>query len=306
MKKIIFSLLLVLVSTATMFAQAPSLISYQAVIRNSTNQLVANSNVGMQISIIQGSTSGTTVYVERQFPTTNSNGLISIEIGGGTVVSGVFNNIDWSTGAYFIKTETDLNGGSNYTITGTSQILSVPFALYAKKSADGFSGNYSDLTNKPTLSTVATSGSYTDLTSKPTLSTVANTGNYSDLTNKPVLSTVATSGSFSDLTNKPTTIEGYGITNSPKIIAGVSGANGTGYTVSGYTITFTTPFSVIPTATVSLNGNPSYASPYIVSILSISKTQMTVGVYTWINSGSSPVAQANVPGQNFSFIVVGQ
>ena len=71
-------------------------------------------------------------YAERHFPTTNANGLVSLEIGTGTVINGNFATIDWANGPYFVKTETDLNGGSNYTITGTSQLMSVPYALYAK------------------------------------------------------------------------------------------------------------------------------------------------------------------------------
>jgi hypothetical protein len=86
----------------------------------------------MRISIIQNSASGSAVYVETQTPTTNANGLISIEIGGGSVISGVFANINWANGIYFIKTETDPTGGTNYTITGTSQLLSVPYAFHAK------------------------------------------------------------------------------------------------------------------------------------------------------------------------------
>jgi hypothetical protein len=94
----------------------------------------------MQISILQGSAGGTAVYVETQTPTTNANGLVSIEIGAGTVVSGDFTTIDWANGFYFIKTETDLLGGANYTITGTSQLLSVPYALHAK-TAETLSGS---------------------------------------------------------------------------------------------------------------------------------------------------------------------
>jgi uncharacterized protein (TIGR02145 family) len=86
----------------------------------------------MQISILQDSASGTPVYVETQIPTTNANGWVSIEIGGGIVVSGNFAAIDWANDTYFIKTETDPAGGTNYTITGTSQLLSVPYALHAK------------------------------------------------------------------------------------------------------------------------------------------------------------------------------
>ncbi|GAB1416194.1 hypothetical protein MASR2M117_16000 [Paludibacter sp.] len=108
--------------------------SYQAVIRNPANNLVANQAVGMKISILQGTESGSAVYVETQTPTTNTNGLISLKIGDGTVVSGTFATIDWTTGPYFIKTETDPAGGENYTITGVSQLLSVPYALYAAAS----------------------------------------------------------------------------------------------------------------------------------------------------------------------------
>ena len=114
--------------TATLFAQSPEAISYQAVVRNSSDQLVTNTQVGMQISILQGSADGTPVYAETQTPTTNANGLVTIEIGGGAG----FNTIDWSNGTYFIKTETDPSGGTDYTITGTSQLLSVPYALHSK------------------------------------------------------------------------------------------------------------------------------------------------------------------------------
>ncbi len=115
-------------------AQSPQKISYQAVVRNSSNQLVANGPVGMRISILQGSVSGSNVYIETQSLNTNANGLVSLEIGGGAVVSGNFSTIDWSAGPYFIKTDTDPLGGTNYTITGTTQFLSVPYALYAERS----------------------------------------------------------------------------------------------------------------------------------------------------------------------------
>jgi len=129
--------------TATVWAQSPEKISYQAVIRNSSEALVTNTTVGMQISILQGSASGTAVYVETQSPTTNANGLVSLEIGVGTVVSGDFTTIDWANGTYFIKTETDPTGGTSYTITGTSQLLSVPYALHAK-TAESVSGTITE------------------------------------------------------------------------------------------------------------------------------------------------------------------
>lgn len=131
MKKIIFTLANLLIITS-IFAQSPEKLSYQAVIRDASTNLVTSQSVGMQISILQGSASGTAVYIETQIPTSNANGLVSVEIGIGTVISGGFATIDWANGPYFIKTETDPTGGTSYTITGTSQLLSVPYALHAK------------------------------------------------------------------------------------------------------------------------------------------------------------------------------
>lgn len=130
-----FTFLVAILFSSIAVAQSPDLMSYQAVIRNSSNALVSNTQVAMQISILQGSLSGLPVYVETQTPYTNENGLVSIQIGSGTLVSGNFSAINWANGPYFIKTETDpdgSNGGVQYTITGTSQLMSVPYALYAK------------------------------------------------------------------------------------------------------------------------------------------------------------------------------
>ena len=133
MKKLLLTIG-ILVAAASLWAQSPEKMSYQAVIRNSSDELIVNTEVGMKMSILQGSVSGSVVYEETQTPTSNANGLISIEIGGpdATIVSGDFSTIDWSNGIYFLKTQTDPTGGTNYTISGTSQLLSVPYALHAK------------------------------------------------------------------------------------------------------------------------------------------------------------------------------
>ncbi len=117
-------------------AQAPQKFSYQTVIRNASNQLLVGQTVGIKISILQGSANGTEVYAETHAPQTNANGLATLEIGGGSLLSGNFANINWANGPFFVKTETDPNGGNNYTITNTSQLLSVPYALYAVKAPD--------------------------------------------------------------------------------------------------------------------------------------------------------------------------
>ena len=145
MKKII-TICAAILFTASVFAQAPQKMSYQAVIHTSSNALVTSAPVGMQVSILQGSAAGSAVFVETHTPTTNANGLASLEIGAGTAVSGTMAGIDWSAGPYFIKTETDPTGGTNYTITGTSQLLSVPYALYAK-SAGSVSGGGGSFTH---------------------------------------------------------------------------------------------------------------------------------------------------------------
>jgi len=174
-----FSYLLI---SSSAYAQTPQKMSYQAVVRNSNNQLVANQKVGMQISILQGSATGTFVYSEMQTPTTNANGLVSIEFGGGTG----FSSIDWPTGSYFIQTETDPTGGTNYTITGTSQILSVPYALHAK-TAETVTGGIIEI--DPTFtSSEAANITATDITKLSNLSGV-NTGdqNLSSLATKAAL-----------------------------------------------------------------------------------------------------------------------
>ena len=135
---------ILLLSMSSVFGQAPKKMSYQAVIRNSANVLVVAAPVGMKISILQGSVAGSSVYTEIQTVTSNANGLVSLEIGTGTVASGNFATIDWAMGPYFIKTETDPTGGTVYTITGTSQLSSVPYALYAEKVGPSICATSSD------------------------------------------------------------------------------------------------------------------------------------------------------------------
>jgi len=129
MKKI-FLILLVLLSIK-IYSQNEDKLSYQAIIRDNSNKLIKNSTIGIKISILQGSINGNIVYFETQSVLTNENGLLSIEIGSGAG----FNTIDWSNKPYFVKTEIDVTGGTNYILTATSQLLTVPFALFANKVA---------------------------------------------------------------------------------------------------------------------------------------------------------------------------
>ena len=160
MKKLILFLSILALTVTASFAQAPQKFTYQAVVRDANNHLLASQSVGVQISILQGSVSGSSVYVENQNALTNANGLMTLEIGGGTVMNGDFATINWANGPYFLKTEIDPNGGTNYTVEGTQQLLSVPYALYAGSAANSFSGDYNDLTNQPQIPQIPENISY--------------------------------------------------------------------------------------------------------------------------------------------------
>ena len=135
----LFTLTAIVFFALATFAQSPEKMSYQAVIRNAAGELIKLQPVGMQVSILQGSADGILEFSETHEATSNENGLVSIEIGAGVLVNGSFAAIDWSAGPYFLKTETDPEGGFNYTISGTSQLLSVPYAMHAK-TAETISG----------------------------------------------------------------------------------------------------------------------------------------------------------------------
>ena len=131
MKKLILLLVTIATITLSSFGQAPEGFKYQAVVRDASNTILNNQAVGMRMTIQQGSIGGTTVYQETFAPTTNAYGLVNLEIGAGTVVSGNFTTIDWANGPYFIETAVDVTGGTSYAVMGTSQLMSVPYALHA-------------------------------------------------------------------------------------------------------------------------------------------------------------------------------
>lgn len=182
----------------------PDGMSWQAVVRNAQNELVTNQRIGIRVSIRQGSASGGVVYQETHSVQTNANGLASLVIGQGYAESGSYTAIDWSAGPFFVQTETDVNGGSNYTITSTTQMMTVPFAYYAERAGNAFSGDYADLEGVPAdivhtgdLATVATSGDYADLSGTPDLDEFVTTDRLSD---------VAQSGRYEDIEGAPTKV----------------------------------------------------------------------------------------------------
>jgi len=112
-------------------SQAPQRINFQSVLRNTTGEVISNSSVSLRISILRGTTTGTLVYSETHAKMTDAGGLMSLQIGSGTLPSTDFAAIDWGGSAHFIKLEADFSGGNNYVLLGTQELMSVPYALYA-------------------------------------------------------------------------------------------------------------------------------------------------------------------------------
>lgn len=214
--KRIFTLSMAVLTALSVFAQAPQKMSYQCVVRNASGALVTNQNVGLKISILQGTPSGTVIFSETYSPNpqTNANGMLSIEIGGGFAITGTFSAIDWAAGPYFLKTETDPTGGTSYTITGTSQLLSVPYALHAKTAA---TANYNDLSNLPSLNISNWNTAYGWGNHAGLYRPVGWVPAWGDVTGKPAFATVATSGSYTDLSNKPTILNSQWTTSGSNI-----------------------------------------------------------------------------------------
>src|SRR5580704_7093629 len=123
----------------TLFAQLPQTFNYQGIARDAGGNVLPNRKIGVELSVLDGGPTGTVVYSETFTDTTNAFGLFSMQVGGGTVASGSFSGINWATGNKYLQTSIDLSGGTSYTLSGTTQLLSVPYALYAQNAVVGVS-----------------------------------------------------------------------------------------------------------------------------------------------------------------------
>ena len=225
MKKRFILFVVAMVATLTVWAQVPQTLTYQAVVRDGSGRLVCNSNVGVRISILQGSESGVTVYSDQQTVRTNANGLFTLLIG---TAENSIGGTDWAAGPYYLKSEIDHTGGSNYTLATVQQMFSVPYALRAH-TVDSIVGginynetdpvfsawdkDYNDLINRPTIPTMVSeltndAGYLTFFTESQILSISNDTifltggsfvklpagfsGDYNDLVNLPTIPTVPT------------------------------------------------------------------------------------------------------------------
>ncbi|MDT0643786.1 hypothetical protein RM553_13165 [Zunongwangia sp. F363] len=231
MKRILFFAIL-LAAGIDAIAQTPEKMSYQAVVRDNNNALIANSNISLKLIIHKKSPSGAIVYAETHNPHTNMNGLVSLQVGTGSSLSGSFDEIDWSHGPYFVESQVDLRGGSNFSAIGVSEMLSVPYALHAKTAdrisenilesevfegwdtdaSDDFDGNYYSLKDAPMVYTadqidslvlnLGTGGVSQSLSLKENLLSISE-GNQVIFENWDTDATDDFSGDFNDLLNLP-------------------------------------------------------------------------------------------------------
>lgn len=141
MKTTLYSVILTLLMTTAAIAQVPQKFKYQGVVHDNNGNLLINKNISLRISLLQGSITGTAVYVETHDTTTNQFGLFNITVGAGTVISGNFSTIPWNI-SYFQKVEIDTSGGSNFIFMGTSQLLSVPYALNAQTAENSLNNGF--------------------------------------------------------------------------------------------------------------------------------------------------------------------
>jgi len=190
MKKLNLIIIVLIFAISGALAQSPQAFKYQAVARDASGDVLQNQNVSMRISILQGSSSGTSVYKETHSETTNDFGLINLEIGNGTPVSGTFSSISWGTNDYFVKIEMDANGGTSYQHLGTSQLLSVPYALYAENTANGssqWSQNGNDIYYNDGYVGIGTTNSGSSLTIKSQTGQTENLLNLRDESNNSLI-----------------------------------------------------------------------------------------------------------------------
>lgn len=300
MKNLVTSIIATLICTVT-FAQSPQLFNYQGVARDNMGVVVENQNVGLRLSILSGSTTGTVMYSETQTVTTNDFGLFSVQIGGGTVVSGSLGGVNWGSNTHFIKVEMDAAGGSAYTLMGTSQLLSVPYALYAESAGTSGATGPTGATGSIGLTGPAgPQGPTGTITSGTTSQTLYHNGS----------SWTASSNLFHDGVNV-----GIG-TTSPSAKLSISGGSDKGLTVSsnGTADNFTTRIINLSTGTglaVTSNGSlPGYpaipAAIYSVGntgsngIFSTAKSAGQHGVYAQGENGANAIFGRVFTGTGYS------
>lgn len=224
MKKLL-TITAVLFLTNSLFAQVPQAMNYQAVARTADGVIIPTQNVGIRFSILEGSVTGTTLYSETHQTITNSFGLFTLAIGRGTPVTSTFASINWASGTdKFLKVEIAAGGGTAYQLQGTTQLLSVPYALYSEKTRLIAGNNTINITNGNTIT-----GNYQAANNTILLTGNTIAGNYQAANNTILLTGNTIAGNYQPGTG----INIAGNTISHNLVAG------TGISITGNTITNT-------------------------------------------------------------------
>lgn len=285
MKKILSTILLSAALMGLYAQQAPQAFNYQAVARQASGSPIANGSIGVKLSVLDGSATGAVEYSETQAATTNNMGLFNLAIGQGTALVGTFANINWGSSAKYLKVEMDPTGGTNYTLTGTSPLLSVPYALYAEKTlitagnGIGVSGNTvtntGDLSNTNELQTLSVSGSTLSISNGNSVVLPGGGGAYTAGNGINVTGTIISNTGDLSATNELQTLSLAGstlsITNGNSIVlpTGTSYTSGTGINIAGTVINNTGDLSAtneiqsltLAGNTLSISGSNSVTLP---------------------------------------------
>ena len=262
MKRIYLSLTIVLMAF-TSLAQPPQAFNYQAVVRHEGGAIISGQWVKLRISITQGSGGGTAVYTETHHVETNQYGLVNLAIGKGEQLAGAFSEIEWGEAAHFLKIELDPQGGNNFIEMGAAELLSVPYALFARAAAEGAvlyaagtgisiteddAGNFIISNTAPDQIVsitggggTAVSGTYPNFVVSSSGEGVAySAGSGIDISLENVISNTAPGIAYS-------AGEGLSLTGTTfaNTAPGINYTGGTGISVSGTTITNTAPNQVV-------------------------------------------------------------
>ena len=138
----------------SLMAQFPEQFNYQAIMRNQQGEVITNSVVRIQFSIVIGTAFGMIRYQEEFTPATNEQGLVCLKIGTGDVLMGDFSELRWWSIPHFLLTEIDFSGNYDFVEISRTQFVSVPYAMHSKTAENVFSGDYNDLKNKPNLDSI--------------------------------------------------------------------------------------------------------------------------------------------------------
>lgn len=158
--KCILLLFLFLATGITISAQLPQKFNYQAIVRSNNGNIVANQPISIRFSIHDGTATGAIQFSETHSTTTNAFGLINLQVGTGTLVSGDMSAVTWLNGSKFLKIEIDVTGGTAFAELATVELIAVPYALHAG-STGGFTGNLAGDITGPQQATIISNNAVT-------------------------------------------------------------------------------------------------------------------------------------------------